>query len=122
TLNFVMLFSFVTPELILAVSLFLLFINAFKVVGLGSLAQLIGLVVLSLAYTVVIVRARLLSLGPSFEEAAMDLGASPMRTLFRVTIPLLAPSIFGSAAIVFAITLDDFVVVNQLSSGASTQT
>jgi spermidine/putrescine transport system permease protein len=120
--NFIMLFSFVTPELILAVSLFLLFINAFKVVGLGTTAQLIGLVVLALAYPVVIVRARLLSLGPSFEEAAMDLGASPSRTLVRVTVPLLAPSIFGSAAIVFALTLDDFVIVNQLSSGAGSQT
>ena len=117
-----MLFSFVTPELILAVSLFFLFINSFKVVGLGTTAQLIGLVVLSLAYIVVIVRARLLSLGPSFEEAAMDLGASPTRTLVRVTLPLLAPSIFGSAAIVFALTLDDFVIVNQLSRGASSQT
>ena len=52
----------------------------------------------------------------------MDLGASPSRTLVRVTIPLLAPSIFGSAAIVFALTLDDFVIVNQLSSGAGSQT
>ena len=72
-----------TPELILAVSLFLLFLNAFRVIGLGTTAQLIGLVVLALAYPVVIVRARLLSLGDSFEEAAMDLGASPVRTLAR---------------------------------------
>ena len=52
------------------------------------------LVVLALAYPVVIVRARLLSLGRSFEEAAMDLGASPVRTLGRVTLPLLWPSVF----------------------------
>ncbi len=109
-----MLFSFVTPELILAVALFLMFINVFDVIGLGTLFQLIGLVVLAMAYAVVIVRARLLSLGNSYEEAAMDLGASPVRTLGRITI-LLMPSIFASAAIVFAITLDDFVVVNQLS-------
>ena len=76
-----MMLSFVTPELILAVSLFLLFLNAFRVIGLGTNAQLVGLVVLSLAYPVVIVRARMLSLGDSFEEAAMDLGASPARTL-----------------------------------------
>jgi spermidine/putrescine transport system permease protein len=120
--NFIMLFSFVTPELILAVSLFLLFINAFDVIGLGTTAQLIGLVVLSLAYPVVIVRARLLSLGRSYEEAAMDLGASPVRTLRRVTLPLLAPSIFASAAIIFAFALDDFIIVNQLSRDASNQT
>jgi spermidine/putrescine transport system permease protein len=120
--NFLMMFSFVTPELILAVSLFLLVINAFRSIGLGTEAQLIGLVVLSVAYPLVIVRARLLSLGSSYEEAAADLGASPMRTLGRVTLPLLGPSIFASGAIVFAIVLDDFVIVNQLSKDASTQT
>jgi len=120
--NFLMLFSFVTPELILAVSLFLLVLDAFRFIGLGSTAQLSGLVVLALAYPVIIVRARLLSLGNSYEEAAMDLGASPTRTLVRVTLPLLGPSIFASAAIVFAFALDDFVIVNQLSKDATTET
>jgi len=120
--NFLMLFSFVTPELILAVSLFLLVINALRFIGLGTQAQLIGLVVLSLAYPVIVVRARLFSLGNSYEEAAMDLGASPIRTLFRVTLPLLGPAIFASAAIIFAFALDDFVITNQLSRDASTQT
>jgi len=124
TSNFIMMFSFVTPELILAVSLFLMFSwGPFKrLLGLGTGAQLSGLVILALAYPVVIVRARLLSLGPSFEEASMDLGASPVRSLGRVTLPLLAPSIFASFAIVFAITLDDFVMVNQLSRDSGTQT
>jgi len=120
--NFLMMFSFVVPELILAVSLFLLVLDAFRFIGLGTTAQLIGLVVLAIAYPVVIVRARLLSLGPTYEEAAADLGASPMRTLGRVTLPLLGPSIFASGAIVFAFVLDDFVIVNQLSKDASTQT
>jgi spermidine/putrescine transport system permease protein len=120
--NFMMMFSFVTPELILAVSLFLLLINAFKVIGLGTSAQLLGLVVLALAYPVVIVRARLLSLGSSYEEAALDLGASPLRTLGRVTLPLLGPSILAAGAVVFALTLDDFVIVNQLSRDAGDQT
>lgn len=120
--NFLMLFSFVTPELILAVALFLLMLHAFRFIGLGSEAQVVGLIVLSLAYPVIIVRARLLSLGNSYEEAAMDLGASPVRTLFRVTVPLLGPSIFASAAIVFALSLDDFVTVAQLSRDADTET
>jgi spermidine/putrescine transport system permease protein len=122
TQDFLMMFSFVVPELILAVSLFLLMVNAFRFIGLGTEAQVIGLVVLAVAYPVVIVRARLLSLGSTYEEAAADLGASPMRTLTRVTLPLLGPSIFASGAIVFAFVLDDFVIVNQLSKDASTQT
>jgi len=120
--NFVMMFSFITPELILAVSLFLLFINAFDVIGLGTTAQLLGLTVLALAYPVVIVRARLISLGRDLEEAAVDLGCSPVQSLVRVTLPLLLPAILASGAIVFAIALDDFVTVQQLSSDAPTAT
>lgn len=122
TANFVMMFSFITPELILAVALFLLFINAFKFIGLGTTGQVLGLVVLAVAYPVVIVRARLLSLGKEYEEAAMDLGASPMQALRRIELPLLGPAIFASAAIIFAFTLDDFVIVNQLARDASNQT
>lgn len=122
TVNFVMMFSFITPELILAVSLFLLFIKVFRVIGLGTTGQLLGLVTLALAYPVVIVRARLYSLGKEYEEAAMDLGSSPMQALRRVTLPLLLPAIFASAAIIFAFTLDDFVIVNQLAQDASNQT
>jgi spermidine/putrescine transport system permease protein len=120
--NFVMMFSFITPELILAVSMFLLFVNAFDVIGLGTTAQLIGLTLLCLAYPVVIVRARLISLGRDLEEAAMDLGASTIGSLARVTLPLLLPAILASSAIVFAIALDDFVTVQQLSSDAPTST
>jgi spermidine/putrescine transport system permease protein len=120
--NFVMMFSFITPELILAVSLFLLFINAYKIIGLGTGAQLAGLVILALAYPVVIVRARLISLGRDLEEAALDLGASPLGSLTRVTLPLLMPAILASGAIVFALALDDFVTVQQLSSDAPTAT
>jgi spermidine/putrescine transport system permease protein len=122
TSNFLMMFSFVTPELILAVSLFLLMTNAFRFIGLGTTAQLCGLVVLALAYPVVIVRARLLSLGDSYEEAGQDLGASPARTLFRVTLPLLMPSILASAAIIFAFALDDFVIAYQLARDSSNET
>jgi len=122
TTNSIMMFSFITPELVLAVALFLLFINLFKFVGLGTPAQLLGLITLALAYAVVIVRARLLSLGREYEEAAMDLGASPLQAIRRVLLPLLYPAIFGSAAIIFAFTLDDFVMASALSLDASTET
>ena len=122
TANVLMLVSFITPELILAVGLFLLFINTFKIVGLGTPAQLLGLIVLAVAYPVVIVRARLLSLGPELEQAAMDLGATPLQALRKVTLPLLGPAIFASAAIVFAFALDDFVIVSQLARDAGEQT
>ena len=120
--NFLMLFSFVTPELIMGVSLFLLFVKLLTIVRLGTNAQLLGLITFELAYPVIIVRARLLSIGKEYEEAAMDLGASPTKALRMVLLPLLLPAIFASFALVFADSIDDFIIVRYLSAGASTET
>jgi len=122
TQNFLMLFSFVTPEIIIGVSLFLVFIKLLTLIHLGTWAQLLGLITFEMAYLVIIVRARLLSIGREYEEAAMDLGASPTRSLRLVLFPLLLPAIFASAMIVFADSIDDFVIVRYLSAGASTET
>jgi len=120
--DFILMFSFVTPELLIAVALFLLFANSFKFVGLGTPAQLLGMVVTSLAFVVIIIRARLLSLGRGYEEAAMDLGATPSQAVRRVLFPLLLPATLASAALIFASTLDDFVLANALSRDVSTET
>ena len=118
-----MLFSFVLPEIILAVSLNLLFTSAFRdLLPLGTAAQIIGLITLRISYPVIIVRARLLTIGREYEDAAMDLGAKPTQAVRRVLLPLLYPAIFASFAIVFAGSIDDFVTVNALSSTASTNT
>jgi spermidine/putrescine transport system permease protein len=123
TANFAMLLSFVVPEVILGVSLYILFSSLLKdVVHLGTEAQLLGLISYQISYPVIIVRARLLSIGPEYEEAAMDLGATPGQSIRRVLLPLLAPAILASVALVFADTVDDFVTVNALSSTASTET
>ncbi len=121
TLNFVMIFSFVIPELLLAVALFLLVTQALTSIGLGTEAEVAGLVVWNLSWPAVIVRARLVSIGRSYEEAATDLGASRLGAIRRVLLPMLMPAVFASAVLVFASTVDDFVIVEQLSSTASTQ-
>jgi spermidine/putrescine transport system permease protein len=120
--NFLMLFSFVTPEIIMGVSLFLVFVKLLVFVHLGTSAQLLGLITFEMAYPVIIIRARLLSIGREYEEAAMDLGASPIRAVRMVLLPLLLPAIFASFMIVFADAIDDFVIVRYLSAGASTET
>jgi spermidine/putrescine transport system permease protein len=120
-LNFVMIFSFVLPELLLAVALFLLVTQALTFIRLGTPAEVAGLVVWNISWPAVIVRARLVTIGRDYEEAAADLGASRLGTVRRVLIPLLMPAIFASAVLVFASTVDDFVIVEQLSSTASTQ-
>jgi spermidine/putrescine transport system permease protein len=122
TVNVLMLLPLVTPEIVMGVSLLLLFLQVFTTIGLGSTAQAIGQVTFTLSYVVVIVRGRLVSIGPEYEEAAADLGAPPMQVLWRVLLPLLAPAILASAAVVFALSIDDFVVTQYLSSDAGTTT
>jgi spermidine/putrescine transport system permease protein len=123
TANFTMLLSFVVPEIILGVSLYILFTSLFKdVIPLGTNAQLLGLVAYQVSYPVIIVRARLLSIGPEYEEAAMDLGSTPNQAIRRVLLPLLTPAIFASIALVFADSVDDFVTVQALSAGSNSQT
>jgi spermidine/putrescine transport system permease protein len=120
--NFTMLFSFVVPEIILGVALFLFFIFTLKaLIHLGTFAQILGLVTFQMSYAVIVVRARLLSIGREYEEAAMDLGGSPTQAVRRVLLPLLYPAIFASAALVFADSLDDFVTVRYLSGPASSE-
>jgi spermidine/putrescine transport system permease protein len=68
------------------------------------------------------VRGRLFSIGRQYEEAAADLGASPFVALTRVLLPLLTPAIVASAAVVFAISADDFVISQWLSKGGDTDT
>jgi len=120
-LNFVMIFSFVVPELLLAVALFLLVTQALTFIRLGTSAEVAGLVVWNISWPAIIVRARLITIGNTYEEAAADLGASRIGAIRRVLLPLLMPAIFASAVLVFASTVDDFVIVQQLSSTAATQ-
>jgi spermidine/putrescine transport system permease protein len=120
--NFLMLFSFITPELAIGIALFLFFSQLFRQIGPGFSAQILGLSMFEMAYPVIIVRARLLSIGKEYEEAAMDLGATPIGATRRVLLPLLAPAILASFAVVFATAIDDFVIAQRLSTGESTQT
>jgi spermidine/putrescine transport system permease protein len=117
--NFVMILSFVIPELIFGVAMFLLFTVLFKTVGLGTLAETLGLVTWNVSWPAIIVQARLVTLGRQYEEAAADLGATQMRTMRKVMLPLLAPAIFASAVLVFSSVIDDFVIVDLLNSNAS---
>jgi len=120
--NIQMLLSFVVPEIVLGVSLYFL-ASQFPFntpMTTGTTGQVIGLVTFQMSYPVIIVRARLLTIGKQFEEAATDLGASRVGALRRVLLPMLFPAIFASAVLVFADVIDDFVIVKYLSSGSDT--
>jgi spermidine/putrescine transport system permease protein len=119
TFNFVMILSFVIPELIFGVAMFFVFTALFTFVHLGTLAQTLGLITWNVSWPAIIVQARLVTIGKQYEEAAADLGATQWQTLRRVMLPLLAPAIFASAVLVFSSVIDDFVIVDLLYSNAS---
>jgi spermidine/putrescine transport system permease protein len=123
--NFMVLLSFVLPEVLLAVSLLFVATTVNNIVStpvqLGTMGQVLGLVTFQVSYPVIIVRARLLTIGKQYEEAAVDLGASAMGAVRRVLLPMTAPAILASAVLVFADVIDDFVIVRYLSGSAATE-
>ena len=120
--NLISLVPLVTPEIVMGASLFIVFKELYTGVPLGRGAQILGHVTFTLSFVVVIVRGRLVAIGPVYEEAARDLGAKAHQALRLVILPLLWPAIFASVVIVFATSLDDFVIASFLSSGAGTET
>ncbi len=121
--NFIMILSFVVPELIFGVAMYFVFtqLPGFKGLGLGTLAEVLGLVTWNVSWPAIIVQARLVTIGKHYEEASADLGCTQWQTVRRVLLPLLVPAIFASAILVFSGVIDDFVIVDLLSSTAATQ-
>jgi spermidine/putrescine transport system permease protein len=119
--NLAVLMSFVLPEILVAVSLLFVATVLVSPLELGTSGQVAGLVTFQLSYPVVIVRARLLTIGRDYEEAAIDLGASPFGAVWRVLLKMLLPAIFASAVLVFADVIDDFIIVRYLSGDSTTE-
>jgi spermidine/putrescine transport system permease protein len=118
----VSLATLVTPEIVMGTALFLVFVNLLTFVPLGTPAQAAGHITFSLVFVLIIVRSRLIAIGPEYEEAARDLGASRLQAVRLVLLPMLVPATVASAIIVFAISMDDFVISQFLSSGTNTDT
>ncbi len=112
----------ITPEIVVGAALLLTFTRLFTGIPLGFPAQLLGNVTFSISAVVVIVRARLASIGSGFEEAARDLGATRFQALRYVLMPMLWPSVMASLVVVFATVIDDFVITSFLSSGVDSET
>ncbi|WP_020593979.1 ABC transporter permease [Kiloniella laminariae] len=93
------------PEVVLAVAL-LLFLN-FLSFHKSFLLLLLGHVIFTLPFVVLVVQARLVSIRRDYEEAAMSLGANPVQAFFQITLPLLAPAVFAGMLFAFTISFDD---------------
>ncbi|MSO40988.1 MAG: ABC transporter permease [Solirubrobacterales bacterium] len=108
--NLLIILPLATPEIVIGAALLSMFIS-YKV-SLGFTSLFIAHVMFSISFVVVVVRSRLIGFDRSIEEAAADLGSTPLTTFRTVTLPLLAPGIVGAALLAFALSLDDFVISN----------
>jgi spermidine/putrescine transport system permease protein len=106
--NLLLVLPMATPEIVMGASLLSLFL--IYGVALGFTTLLIAHVMFCISFVVVVVRSRLIGFDRSIEDAAADLGASPIQTFRYVTFPLLRPGIFGAALLAFALSIDDFIV------------
>jgi putrescine transport system permease protein len=114
----------VIPEVIQGISLLLLFIEMAKWFGWparrGIFTIWIGHVMLCLSYVAIIVESRVRELNPSLEEAALDLGATPPRVFFAITLPLISQALVAGWLLSFTLSIDDLVLSAFLSGPGST--
>lgn len=107
------------PEIILGV----IFMTFFALIGLpfGMTTLIIAHTAFCIPYVFMLVKARLIGMDPSIAEAALDLGASPVRMFFDITLPLIAPAIASGMLLSFTMSLDD-VIISVFVTGAKTNT
>ncbi len=109
----------VMPEVVLGISLLLMFVELSNWIGWpesnGVFTIWVGHVTLCMAYVAVVVQSRIRDLDRSLEEAALDLGASPLRVFFVITLPLIAPALASAWLLAFTLSLDDVVIASFLS-------
>ncbi|MBL4807911.1 MAG: ABC transporter permease subunit [Rhodobacteraceae bacterium] len=115
----------VMPEVITGLSLLLLFVAMETMfgwpAGRGLTTILIAHITFCMAFVTVVVQSRLVDMDNSIEEAALDLGASPLRVFFDITLPMIAPALIAGWLLAFTLSLDDLVVASFVSGpGAST--
>ena len=118
--NLLIILPMATPEIVIGAALLSMFVlppfnNVFD---LGFQTLLVAHIMFSISFVVVVVRSRLIGFDRSLEEAAADLGATPLTTFRTVTLPLLAPGIVAAALLAFALSLDDFVI-SDFNSGTT---
>jgi len=98
----------IVPEVILGVSLLILFVSINLQLGYSTIV--ISHVTFCFPFVMAAVQARLAGLDPSLEEAALDLGATPLQAFFKVLVPYLMPAIVSGALMAFTLSLDDLIV------------
>ncbi len=107
----------VMPEILLGISLLIMFVTIGLKLGFASV--IIGHVTFSFPFVLVAVQARLQGLDSSLEEAALDLGATPLRAFWLVIVPSLRPAIIAGGLMAFTLSMDELIVTVFVKSAAS---
>jgi spermidine/putrescine transport system permease protein len=107
----------IIPDIVLAVALLSFYTMLNFTLGLWSIV--ISHAVFNIAYVVAVVRTRLRNFDRSIVEASIDLGASEVRTFFRIVLPVIAPGVIAAALISFTLSFDEFIIA-YFTAGAGT--
>jgi len=115
----------VMPDVIIGLSMLLLFVSMEQLIGWpagrGMLTVIIAHATFCMAYVAVVIQSRLVDLDESLEESAQDLGATPTRVFFDITLPIISPALVSAWLLSFTLSLDDLVIASFVNGpGTST--
>ena len=106
----------VVPEVVAGFAISLVFLSLNKLIGIphsfGLETVVMAHMVIGVTYVALMVQAKLAELDPSFEEAALDLGATPIKVFFLITMPLITPALISGWLLCFTISLDDLIIAS----------
>ena len=108
-INLFLVLPLTTPEIVLGSSLATLFLGQ-NFIDFGFTTIVIAHIMFQVSFVALTVRARIRGFDWTLEQAAQDLGASPLRTFMKVTLPLILPGILAAALLAFALSIDDFII------------
>lgn len=103
----------VIPDIVMAIAMLMFFSlirDRLGIFELGMTTMIVAHVTFQIPFVAIVVRARMVGIDPSIEEAARDLGASGTQTFRHVTLPMILPAVVAGAMLAFTLSLDDFVV------------
>jgi spermidine/putrescine transport system permease protein len=117
-INLLLVLPLTTPEIVMGASLFTLFFNQDVDRGFGTIV--IAHTLFCVSFVALTVKARLRGLDWSLEDAAADLGSPPIRTFYKITMPMIAPGIAAAFMLSVALSIDDYIITSFVAGSVST--
>jgi len=117
-INILLILPLTTPEIVMGASLFTLFFD--QDVTRGFLTIVIAHTMFCLSFVALTVKARIRGFDWTLEDAAMDLGATPMRTFWKITMPLITPGVAAAFLLSFALSIDDYIITSYIAGDVRT--